>query len=95
VVTRLEQAVAALDGGRAAVPSTALAAVAHPVRATVELTWATSCVWLAAAWRGVRPLTAAELVAHWQGCRRCHAEAAGAAARVTRRSWVSGEGDGA
>ncbi len=47
-----------------------------------------------AALRGVRSLTAVELVAHWQTCTRCHADAADATARVTRRSWVSGEGDG-
>jgi len=95
VVTRLERAVAALDGGRAAPPRAAPRAVGHPVRATVELTWAASCVWLAAAWRGVRSLTAVELVAHWQTCTRCHADAADATARVTRRSWVPSDGDAA
>lgn len=94
VVARLERAVAALDAGRASVPSANLAVARHPVRATVELTWATSCAWLAAAWRlGDQP-TAAELLAHWQTCRRCQADAADARARVARCSWVSGNGDG-
>ncbi len=94
VVARLGRAVAALDAGRSSAPSADLAAVGHPVRATVELTWATSCAWLAAAWRLDGQPTAAELLAHWQTCRRCQADAAHAKARVTRCSWVSGNGDG-
>ncbi len=88
VVARLEQAVAALNGRGTPSPRVPPAATGHPVRATVEMTWATSCVWLADAWCNGGSPPVAELVAHWQGCARCHADAAGATARVTRRSWV-------
>jgi hypothetical protein len=88
VVARLERAVEALDGRRTATARVTPAATGHPVRATVELTWAASCIWLADAWRNGGSPRVAELVAHWQGCARCHADAAGATARITRRSWV-------
>jgi hypothetical protein len=88
VVARLERAVEALDGRGTPTPRVTLAATGHPVRAKVELTRATSCVWLADAWGNGSSPPVAELVAHWQSCTRCHADAAGATARVTRRSWV-------
>jgi hypothetical protein len=84
----LERAVEALDGRGTPSPPVTPAATGHPVRATLELTWAASCVWLADAWRDSGSPRVAELVAHWQSCTRCHADAAAATARVTRRSWV-------
>ena len=88
VVARLERAVEALDGRGTPTPRLTPAATGHSVRGRLELTWATSCVWLADAWRDGGSPPVAELVAHWQSCRRCHADAAGATAQVTRRSWV-------
>ncbi len=86
VVARLEQAVAALNGRSTPLPRVTPAATGHPVRVTLELVWPTSCVWLADASRDSPG--AAELLAHWQSCGQCHTDAAGATARVTRRSWV-------
>ncbi len=88
VVARLERAVEAIDGRGTATPRVTPEATGRPVRATVELTWATSCIWLSDAWRNGGSPPVSELVAHWQGCARCHADAAVAAARVTRRSWL-------
>lgn len=88
VRARLERTLGALNGREAPAPSVAPGATGHPVRATVELTWAASCAWLADVWRAGRSPTVTELVAHWRTCGRCHADAARANARVTRRSWV-------
>ncbi len=88
VRARLERGLVALNGCAAPGPSATPAATGHPVRATVELTWAASCAWLADVWRAGRSPTVTELVAHWQTCGRCHADAARATARVTRRAWV-------
>jgi len=86
VVARLEQAVAALDGRSTPTPRVPAAPSGHPVSVTLELVWPTSCVWLADASHDSPG--AAELLAHWQSCGQCHADAARAAASVVRRSWI-------
>jgi len=84
-MAHLERAVEVLSERGPVQPRVTPAALGHVLSVTLELVWPTSCVRLADAWRGAP--TVAELLAHWQSCTSCHADAGRATARILRRSW--------